>query len=216
MTTEFSTDDPQADGLLALFLEATTLKRLPRAGWLMRGVPQAESVADHSHVATLVALALADTLNASGALASPLDIEKVLTIAALHDLAEARLTDLPASAQRLIPESVKRQAEATALADMLAALPGAARLTAAWREFEDASTPEGRLVRDADKLEMMAQCLRYEQTGVRTLAEFWAAMDRHTWHYAFAADLYRRLRSLRPEPSRDRDRNEVDKDFSLR
>jgi putative hydrolase of HD superfamily len=189
-------DDP----LLTLFLEASTLKRLPRAGWLMRGVPHVESVADHSHATPLVALALADVLNASGTLPAALNIEKVLTIAALHDLAEARLTDLPASAQRLIPEAVKRQAEATALGDLLAGLPGAERLVAAWHEFEEASSPEGRLVRDADKIEMMVQCLRYEQTGVRSLAEFWAAMDRHTWHYALSADLYARLRTLRPAP----------------
>lgn len=185
------------DALLALFLEATTLKQLPRAGWLMRGVPHVESIADHSHATTLVALALADVLNASGTLPAPLNLEKVLTIAALHDLAEARLTDLPASAQRLIPMEVKRRAEATALEEMLAALPGAERLVAAWHEFEDASGPEGRLVRDADKIEMMVQCLRYEQTGVRSLAEFWAAMDQHAWHYARSADLYARLKALR-------------------
>lgn len=176
------------DSLLILFLEASTLKRLPRAGWLMRGVPHVESVADHSYATTLVALALAEALN----------LERVLTIAALHDLAEVRLTDLPASAQRLIPEEVKRQAEATAMGDLLAVLPGAERLVAAWHEFEDASSPEGRLVRDADKIEMMVQCLRYEQTGVRSLAEFWAAMDRHAWHYALSADLYNQLRSLHP------------------
>lgn len=186
------------DALLTLFLEACTLKRLPRAGWLMRGAPHVESVADHSYATTLVALALVEVLNASGVLPAPLDLEKVLTIAALHDLAEARLTDLPASAQRLIPAAVKRQAEVTALGEMLAGLPGAERLVAAWHEFEDASTPEGRLVRDADKIEMMVQCLRYEQTGVRSLAEFWAAMDRHTWHYALSADLYVRLKALRP------------------
>ncbi len=167
----------QDDSLLTLFLEASTLKRLPRAGWLMRGVPHVESVADHSYATTLVALALADVLNAFGTLSAALNLERVLTIAALHDLAEVRLTDLPASAQRLIPEEVKRQAEATAIGDLLAVLPGAERLVAAWHEFEDASSPEGRLVRDADKIEMMVQCLRYGQTGVRSLAEFWAAME---------------------------------------
>ncbi len=94
---------------IGLFLEATTLKRIPRMGWAMRGVPHVESVAEHSHAMTIVALALADLLNASGTLAIPLNLEKVLTIATLHDLAEARLTDLPASAQRLIPDEIKSQ-----------------------------------------------------------------------------------------------------------
>jgi putative hydrolase of HD superfamily len=182
---------------IGLFLEATTLKRIPRMGWAMRGVPHVESVAEHSHAMTIVALALADLLNASGTLVIPLNLEKVLTIATLHDLAEARLTDLPASAQRLIPDAIKSYAEATAIRDLLNPLPSAERLAEWWHEFENGSTPEGRLVRDADKLEMMVQCLRYEQAGARSLDEFWSAMDRHAWHYPIAADLYARLRSMR-------------------
>jgi putative hydrolase of HD superfamily len=119
-------------------------------------------------------------------------------MALLHDLAEARLTDLPASATRLIPEEVKSRAEAQALAGMLAPLPGAGELQVLWQEFEDRTSPEGRLVRDADKLEMMVQCLRYEQAGSRGLDEFWQAIDRLTWHYAVSAEIYAGLRSLRP------------------
>jgi putative hydrolases of HD superfamily len=182
---------------IGLFLEATTLKRIPRMGWAMRGVPHVESVAEHSHAMTIVALALADLLNASGTLTIPINLEKVLTIATLHDLAETRLTDLPASAQRLIPDAIKSQAEATAIRDLLGPLPSAERLVGWWHEFENGSTPEGRLVRDADKLEMMVQCLRYEQAGARSLDEFWSAMDRHAWHYPIAADLYARLRTMR-------------------
>ncbi len=180
--------------LLAFGFELTTLKRVPRSGWLLRGVPQVESVAEHAYGMATLALALCDVLNVAGELAAPLDVGRVLTIALLHDLAEARLTDLPGPARRLIPEDVKSRAEATAMASILAALPSAERLLAAWREFEDESTPEGRLVRDADKLEMMVQCARYERSGVRGLDEFWAAMDAHIWHYPLCAVAYARLK----------------------
>ena len=53
-------------------------------------------------------------------------------------------------------------------------------------------------MRDADKLEMMVQCLRYEQAGSRGLDEFWQAYDKHQWHYALSADLYSRLKTMRP------------------
>ena len=181
------------EGLVDLLLETASLKRLPRSGWLLRGVPHVESVADHSFGVAFVALALAD-------LEGGLDLAKVLAMALLHDLAEVRLTDLPLSAARLIPEPVKSQAEAAALADLLVPLPGSPRLQALWWEFEDRSSAEGRLVRDADKLEMMVQCLRYEQAGSRGLDEFWRTMDRRQWHYALSADLYARLRAMRPEP----------------
>ncbi len=163
----------------------------------MAGVTQAESVADHSYGVALVVLALADALNASGELPGPLDIGKALAIAVLHDLGEARLTDLPASATRLIPAGVKAAAEARAIRDLLAPLPAAAQWVAWWQEFEQGSTPEGRLARDADKLEMMVQCLRYEQAGARGLDGFWIAMDRYVWHYALAAELYAQLRTQR-------------------
>ncbi len=183
--------------LIAFGLELTTLKRVPRSGWLLRGVPHVESVAEHAYGMVTLALALCDIINAWGESAPRLDEGRVLTIALLHDLAEARLTDLPGPARRLIPEDVKSRAEATAMTSILAALPSAARLLAAWREFEDESTPEGRLVRDADKLEMMVQCTRYERSGVRGLDEFWAAMDAHLWHYPLCAAVYARLKAGR-------------------
>lgn len=185
------------DQLLDLLLETMTLKRMPRTGWVMRGVPHVESVAEHSFGAAFVALALAEAVTAGGQ-AGPLDLEQVLIMALLHDLAEVRLTDLPVSAARLIPPEVKSQAEAGAISNLLAPLPGAGRLAALWQAFEDGSSPEGRLVRDADKLEMMVQCLRYEQAGSRGLDEFWQAMDAHRWHYDLSALLYRRLKAMRP------------------
>lgn len=187
--------------LLELLLEAATLKRMPRTGWGMRGVPHVESVAEHSFGVAFLALALVEALQAGGAAGAedePLDREKVLIMALLHDLAEVRLTDLPSTAVRLIPETVKSEAEARAMADLLAALPTGGHLAALWQEFEDHASPEGRLVRDADKLEMMVQCLRYEMAGSRGLDEFWQAMDGRTWHYSLCAELYGRLRELRP------------------
>jgi putative hydrolases of HD superfamily len=188
----------EQDSLIALFIEATVLKRLPRTGWLLRGVPDAESIADHSFGTAFVALALADVLNASGTLPAPLDTGRALAIAVLHDLPEARLTDLPGPTKHLIPWEVKAEAEVKALEALTSALPSAASFQALWREFEDGTSPEGRLVKDADKMEMMIQCLRYELSGSRGLDDFWASMDRQEWHYPLCADLYARLKGMRP------------------
>jgi len=188
------------DRLLDLLLEAATLKRMPRTGWGMRGVPHVESVAEHSFGTAFVALALAQTVAAElgHEQGASFDVEQVLIMALLHDLAEVRLTDLPVSAVRLIPPDVKSQAEAAAISDLLAPLPAAGQLAALWQAFEAGSSPEGRLVRDADKLEMIVQCLRYELAGCRGLDEFWQAMDGRRWHYDLSAALYRRLKAMRP------------------
>jgi putative hydrolases of HD superfamily len=188
----------EQDHLIALLIETTVLKRLPRTGWLLRGVPAEESIADHSFGTAFVVLALADVLNASGTLPAPLDTGKALAIAVLHDLPEARLTDLPGPTKHLIPGEVKAEAEVKALQALTEPLPSADHFRSLWREFEDASTPEGRLVKDADKLEMMIQCLRYELSGSRGLDDFWTSMDRHDWHYPLCADLYARLKGMRP------------------
>ena len=192
------------DALLGLFLETASLKRVPRAGWFQRGVPHVESVAEHSFGVAFVALAMSDLVNDESERESGqvlLDLEKVLTMALLHDLAEVRLTDLPVSATKLFPETVKSRAEASAIGDLVAPLPAAGRWTALWQEFEDQSSPEGRLVRDADKLEMMVQCLRYEQAGSRGLDEYWLASDQRAWHYAASGELYARMREMRPGAS---------------
>jgi putative hydrolase of HD superfamily len=190
-----------SDALAGLFLEAAVLKHVPRAGWFQRGVPHVESVAEHSFGVALMALALADVINSDPdrlADQALLNLEKVMAMALLHDLAEVRLTDLPASAVKLIPELAKSRAEASAIGDLLAPLPAVGRWTALWHEFEDQSSPEGRLVRDADKLEMMVQCLSYEQAGSRGLDEYWNATDQRAWHYAISGELYSRLREMRP------------------
>lgn len=175
------------DGLLDLLLAGNRLKALHRQGWSQRGIPVPESIAEHSHQVTLVCLLLLDVCQ------EPLDREKALTIAALHDLAEAVLTDIPEPALQHLGREAKRQAEESALWQLLAGTPRAAEYVRWWLEFEEASTPEGRLVRDADRLELMVQAYAYEQAGHRGLDEFWEAMAANQWYYPASEALFARL-----------------------
>ncbi len=173
------------------------LKRLPRTGWLLNGVLPCESVADHSCAVALLAIALAEAVNAEWAaegLEYPLDIGRVVTIAVVHDLAESLLTDLPKRSTDLLGKAVKHRAEATALAAVLEGVAHGERYARLWEEYNSAASPEARLVRDADKLEMVHQALVYERAGHRTLEEFWTAVD---WHYAATAHTYEELRRQR-------------------
>ena len=83
--------------VLALLDEMIRLKAVPRTGWLLRGVRDVESVADHSFGVAFIAMLLADRAQAAGLEVS---VEKVLRMALLHDLTEARTGDLPATIKR--------------------------------------------------------------------------------------------------------------------
>lgn len=149
------------DLLRARLLEVLTLKEVARAGWLRAGVPAPESVAAHSWGVAWLVLVLCPP---------DLDRGRALAIAVLHDLAEVRVGDLtPADG---VGKAEKARREAHAMAGLLAGLRGAGELTALWREYEDGSTPEGRLVKACDKLDMALQAARYQATSDLELREF--------------------------------------------
>jgi putative hydrolases of HD superfamily len=176
---------------------SATLKLLPRTGWLFAGVAQPESVADHSWATALLALTLAGWINeepSAYGLASPLNMGRVAQIAVVHDLAESVVTDLPRRATELLGKDVKHKAEAVALAQITGELPASADFVSLWREYSELATPEGRLVHDADKLEMVHQALVYEQAGNQNLGEFW---EQYSWHYSVSEEVYTDLVNTR-------------------
>ncbi|MDY6877762.1 MAG: HD domain-containing protein [Chloroflexota bacterium] len=181
-----------AGAALQLLLDAHRLKRTSRTGWVMRGVADAESVADHSFGVAFISLILTELVDQS------LDKAKVLTIALLHDLPESVVSDLPTPAAVHFPPGTKRKAEMVVLSELLHRLPCAEQWHAWWHEFEDGTSVEGRLVRDADRLDMLIQAHIYEQTtGNRWLEEFWPMPESPPFEFAAAQSLYEELKALR-------------------
>lgn len=154
--------------LLDLFLELQTLDRVPRMGYLLRGVAEAESISEHSWHVLFLVWTLAP--HCSG-----VDAARAVEIALVHDLAELRLGDLPRTAARYLPPGAKKSAEAAAIAEILAPLPQQAR--ALWDEYAAGETPEARLVKACDKLQLMIKVAVYESWGEGRLAEFWENSD---------------------------------------
>jgi putative hydrolase of HD superfamily len=184
----------ETDSVLELLLHANQLKRVPRTGWVMRGVADAESVADHSFGVAFISLIVAEMLDQT------LDRTKLLTIALLHDLPESALGDIPAPAMRHFPPGAKREAEMEVLSALLRGVSNLPREQ--WRvwqqEFEDGTSAEARLVRDADRLDMFIQAYVYEQTtGNRWLEEFWSSPAAASFEFAAARALYETLKALR-------------------
>ena len=166
-----------AQAVLDFIEEIGVLKNLPRTGWRFRGIKDAESVADHCYRVSLLSMILADVLTEQGVL---LDVEKVMRIALLHEIAEARIGDLPFPALKYIPEEVKEAGERAAIESMFERFgPLQQKYIQLWDEFERGASIEGKLVRAADKLELMIQVLEYEKIGYRSLDKFWT----NPWNY---------------------------------
>lgn len=88
--------------MLGLFIELGNLKKLKRTGWVLRGVPNPESIADHSFRVALITFFLADELKKRGVEINP---DKAVRIALLHDIGEARITDIPQPALKYVDKS---------------------------------------------------------------------------------------------------------------
>lgn len=159
-----------AHALLALYSQVATLKLLPRTGWLQRGVAAAESVAEHTFGVAALALLVGDAIDG-------LDRAKLLTLALLHDMAEALLSDLPASARRLIGAEHKHQAERRAMEELFARGLGFKHYAELWAEYTSGASAEARLIKELDRIEMLTQALAYERAGNRGLGEFWRGAD---------------------------------------
>ncbi|HZH30489.1 MAG TPA: HD family hydrolase [Pyrinomonadaceae bacterium] len=157
----------------SLLIELQRLKRLDRTGWVLRGLaPGAESVAAHSYGVAFTAMLLADEVRARGV---EVDVERVLRVALLHDLAEARTGDMPRTMALYYGAAARRAAERAAFADMVRALDArrAAEYVALHDDYEARESLEARLVKAADILDLLAQALAFERAGARELGEFW-------------------------------------------
>jgi putative hydrolase of HD superfamily len=190
----------KADSVLDLLFRANQLKRVPRAGWVMRGLVDAESVSDHAFGTAFAALVLAHLMDQA------IDVAKLLTIALLHDLPEAVLGDIPSPASAYFPSNAKRTAEAEVLTALLKELPHFERWERWWDEYEERSSVEGRLVRDADRLDMLIQAYVYEQTsGNRWLEEFWTHTAAGDFEFEISGSLFEALCRARDQSREDRE-----------
>jgi putative hydrolase of HD superfamily len=173
--------------MLSTLLELQRLKRLDRTGWVLRGLaPGAESVAAHSYGVAFAAMLLADEVRARGV---EVDVERVLRLALLHDLAEARTGDMPRTMALYYGAEARHAAERAAFDDMVRNLGEArgASYATLHADYEARESLEARLVKAADIVDLLTQALAFERAGARELDEFWEGAETRDFNLEGAA-----------------------------
>ena len=139
--------------------EALGLKDVIRAGWIRAGVQNPESVAAHSWGMALLATQLCP---------EDLNLQRVLELCILHDIAEVHVGDITPHDNVSAEEKNRRESEAIQQMDITA--------SDAFEEYEAQQSPESRFVRYLDKLDMALQAEIYETQNL-DLSEFKMAIE---------------------------------------
>ncbi|GAB7053161.1 HD domain-containing protein [Catenuloplanes indicus] len=150
------------DATVAFLAEAGHLKNLPRAGWLLAGIRQPESVAEHSYRVGIIAYVIA-TLEGANA-------DRAATLGLFHDVPEARTGDVPSVGKQHVTLQDPNDVAAVQTAGLPPGL--AARIRGLVAEFEAKETIEAVCAKDADKLECLLQARAYQAAG-NTLVQPW-------------------------------------------
>jgi len=153
-------DAAAAKSTIDFLTMARGLKTTPRTGWIrQKAGPRIESVADHSWRISLMAMVASSS-------SENYDSNRCIKIALVHDLAEATVGDITPHCG--VSDVDKHQRELQAITGMTGGLANAdcgAEILELWKEYEAGETPEAKLVKDMDKLEMILQALEYESDG---------------------------------------------------
>lgn len=132
------------------------MKRIKRSGWWLAGIKDPETIAEHSFRTAILGYVLASLEKA--------DPQKTAAICLFHDTGEARINDMHRVAQRYIS---KDKSEEKALIEQTERLPEdiAKSIQNLFQEYEERSSLEAKLARDADLLDCIFQAREYQSQG---------------------------------------------------
>jgi len=170
--------------LRELLERLNNLKSIPRTGWLMCNVPlnQVEDVAQHTFDVAVITFLLANELEHK-----KLNLERALSMAVMHDWAEASVGDFPNTAlKHLESPDIKKRMEKSALEELFIGLKNKEKCMKLWHEYCEKRTIESKIVHSADYLSMLVQALKYRERGNRScqLDELWRAVKNDLAPYA--------------------------------
>ena len=147
-----------ATNVLDFYYLTISLKDLVRSGWKQWNVQRSrlESVAEHIYSTCMLAIAIHSEF-----LSYPIDLQKVLTMLAVHELEEIFISDITPFDNVSPEEKIKRGHEA--VHQILAPLNLGYRYEALIYEFDAHKTPEAQFAYMCDKLDADLMSLYYDR-----------------------------------------------------
>ena len=139
--------------------EVGILAKTPRSGFYFLGSGQ-QSVAEHTHRAVYVGFTLS-------MLAGDVDTSRVMQMCLMHDLAEGRTSDL-----NYVHQKYAHVDEQKAIDDIATSVPFGERIKTILHEYEQRTSKESLLAKDADQIEFLLSLREESDTG-NTRATTW-------------------------------------------
>jgi putative hydrolase of HD superfamily len=154
---------------LDLISEIGLLKKIKRTGWVVQGVEDVESVAEHSWRVAMLALFFAKDLE--------LDELKLVKMSLIHDLGEVIIGDVKWEQGKKViaSQEIKHQDEEKAIKQLFKDNPSFIKYINLWKEFNEQKTKAAKIVKEFDKLEMVIQAFEYQKEGYssKSFDQFW-------------------------------------------
>lgn len=166
--------------IMDFLLKIGKLKKMPRTGFVWLGIKNPETIAQHAFRVALMNWILARKTKPK------MNLEKIIKISLVHDLCEVYAGDmtpywglLPEDPEKRLEmlkhyirlpkalkekrERIKHRKERAALLKLIKGLDSKTRkeIFGYWMEYERMKSPEGRFVKQGDKVETLLQALEY-------------------------------------------------------
>ena len=160
--------------LIELLIQSGGLKRIKRTGWALKGIDDAESVADHTWRMGLMIMLLAP---------KGLDMQKLLEMNTVHDLGEIGVGDIKWEAGRRVigDQRVKQRDEIASVMRIFDGHAEGKKYISLLKEFNNQKTLEAKFLKQIDKLEMAIQAYEYQIGGHPgyKLDQFWENAEKY-------------------------------------
>ncbi|MDO8657404.1 MAG: HD domain-containing protein [Candidatus Levybacteria bacterium] len=153
-------------------------KRVLRTGWVEKKIKNSESIAEHSFRLGVMAMVLADEIGKGKDI--PLDKNKLIKMALLHDIGEVITGDIIIQRGDIIDvrkRDEKELSEKEGIREIFDKINKEKEYLAIFDEMIARDTPESIIFWELDKLEMALQAFEYEKEQNVNLDEFFQSVE---------------------------------------